>query len=560
MNFRKLSSNVTFGTHFININQIRTMTKKNFLPTNPLRKKSIYLTATFFLTPILTHFVMSGGTVKNALVFAVITSVFAAALVILCINDKKNIRGAVTVATILIAAFISSLSVYTLGYRNAFRLAGYAGDESHSFCGYITGEDADTSSSMFVEIISVNGKSLYPSVVAQGYNHSGHYMPCGTYIEFEAKLELAENRNSEFNEWLKSKNVHTVLSGINGLSLDSSKDKLSIASVVKDFFSDRMVYVFKTVPDRKSFENVHSVADAMMFGDKSKLDGDLKTHFSKSGIIHILCVSGLHFSVMLGGLSLVLKYTVKKRKARCFIIVAAGLFYLFVCGFTRSAVRAAVMALIGAISVSGAKRSYCTYALLFSVCVICIADPSAVFDSGFRMSCVCCTGILCAAHFSEMLAKRLAYRPVLSYVISSFLVSLSASAFLFPYSLCAFGGASSVSVIASSIAVLPAQIFLVLCWIAAIASFAGVGFLNFVSAEILSNICNLICNIAKFFSELEFSYIEYEMPDISFLVFIIILGGATIASFSKHRAVSVYIYTVSASVLATAVLLVTSIG
>ena len=41
------------------------------------------------------------------------------------------------------------------------------------------------------------------------------------------------------------------------------------------------------------------------------------------------------------------------------------------------------------------------------------------------------------------------------------------------------------------------------------------------------------------------------MPDISFLVFMLILGGASLVAFTKHRAVSVYLYTVSASVLFT---------
>ena len=263
---------------------------------------------------------------------------------------------------------------------------------------------------------------------------------------------------------------------------------------------------------------------------------------------------------MLGGLSFILKYTLKRRNARYFILFAAAIAYLFLCGFTKSAVRAALMALIGGMCASGARRNYCTYALLLSVCGICIADPKSVFDGGFRMSCICCVGILCSAVLSEMLGKRFAFRPVTMCVLSSLVVSFSASAFLFPYSVTAFGGASTVSVLASTLAVMPAQLFLVICWIALIVSVLGIGIFDIIIAGLLSGLCEAVCSVARFFSELEYSYIETSVPDISFFVFMLVIAGAAVVSVTKRRAASVYLYTLSVSVLMTAIFLAVSIN
>lgn len=527
------------------------MIKTTILNFKPLQKKSVYLTATFFLTPVITYLVMSGLFSEYIYLFLAVTAVFFIILVSVCVNDRKNIKGAITAVFILSAAFMSAYVSYNAGYTGAVKLLDYTGNKAHSFCGYIAKEDAGTSSYMFVELTSVDGKPVKPSVTAQAFNHTGYYLENGAYVEFEAKLKSVEEKDGENNSWLKSKGVYAVLSGMKDFVPVSEKDKLYIAGKIKDFFSRRMLTITSYILNNDRFQKTFSISNAMMFGDKSGLDKELKMQFSRSGIIHILCVSGLHFSVMLAGLSFILKYTVINRKARYFIITGASFFYLFLCGFTGSALRAAVMSLIGSACITGARKNICTYILLLAVCVICIVNPHSVFDNGFMMSCVCCIGILCSSLLSEQLGKRFRFHPVVSVLLSSVLVSFSASSFLFPYSLAAFNGASTVSVAASTLAVMPAQLFLTVCFIASIVSLADIGICNFIFSSLLSRLCGFICKVAEFFSGLRYSYIECEMPDISFFVFMFILGGAALVAFTKHRAVSVYLYTVSASVLFT---------
>lgn len=534
------------------------LSAKTFFNVNLLESKAFCLGCAFFAVPFVTYFVMSGNFLKYITAFSVVTVLLIAFLVVLCVKNRKNIRGTATALTLVFIAFASSFYTYITGYDNALLIVDEIRDEKHTFSGHVVIEDAETSGPMFVKLTEVDGRRLRIPVMTQCFNYTGFYMDVGTYIEFDGKIRLTEENESKYNEWLKSKGTHTSIYSMKNPCLDSTKDKTYILSGIKSFFKDSLLNVLKIIPDKDRFQRAYSVSSAMMLGDKGELDSKVKEDFSRSGIIHILCVSGLHFSVMLGGLSIVLRHIIKNKKALNVILIVCAVIYLAVCGFTRSALRAAIMSFISAIGISQGKRRYCTHTLLLTVCIICIADPGAVFDGGFRMSCICCVGILCSALVSESIARRFSERPFICVLLSSFTVSLSATSFLMPYNLTAFDGLSTVSAIASTIAVLPAQIFLILCWICIVLSGIMPGFVKIAAASIISGFTELLCGIARFFSDLRYSYISMDVPDFSFLIFMIIIGVAAFVTNSKRRALSCYICFTGVSAAATAMLLVVS--
>lgn len=538
---------------------VTVLSLKTFSGIKLLENKVFYLCLSFFAVPLVVYSVLTGIFISYLPLFLVAFALIVLCLVILCVLNKKNIRGAVIISALVFSALFSSLFTYTNEYRNAESVVEAADGTKHKMGGYVVKGDFDTGSSFFVSITEIDGRELKYPVNAQGFNYTGYYLYEGSFLEFEAKLKsLDEDYDSVYRPWLESKGVHTKLESMSNTVINDDKSRFSAASWARNLFGDALTKLYGGISGGEKFDRVYSLSRAMMLGDKSKLNDETKDNFSKSGIIHILCVSGLHFSVMLGGLSVLFKYTVPIRTARNILLVALSLFYLCICGFSGSALRAAVMAFIAGMSVSGASRNNCTHNLMAAVCFICIINPGAVFDGGFRMSCICCAGIMCSSYISEAVCRRLRYHPISCLVMSSLLVSFSASAFLFPYSLCSFGGVSTVSVIASTVTVLPAQIFLILCFVAVFLSVLGIGFINAVMSALISLFADYICGVAEFFAKLEFSYTESSFPDFSFLVFIVIMACAAITGYSKRRAATVYLYIASASVIGTSVLLITA--
>ncbi len=147
-----------------------------------------------------------------------------------------------------------------------------------------------------------------------------------------------------------------------------------------------------------------ALAAAIITGDKELIPAEMKLDFQRSGVSHILVVSGLHVTFMLSAVYLLFE----KSKLNNLIILpliavfAAALVVLY--GFTPSVIRACVMALI----VYGAKAFYrkpdSITSLVFAGLVIMLFDVSAVLDPSFLLSFGCCFAILIVYPF---ISKRI---------------------------------------------------------------------------------------------------------------------------------------------------------
>ena len=130
-------------------------------------------------------------------------------------------------------------------------------------------------------------------------------------------------------------------------------------------------------------------------------------------------------------------------------------------------------------------------------------------------------------------------------------MSLSAFAFLFPYMLLHNGEVSAVSVISSMIVVYPAQIFLILCWLASLFSFCGLHILDYVFASLIYDLSEFISGVAHFMGNLKFSHFTADFGDLGLAVF---LGMTVVSAFAlgaKHRGLVIHSFVVSLSVAAT---------
>ena len=139
------------------------------------------------------------------------------------------------------------------------------------------------------------------------------------------------------------------------------------------------------------------VFEAVVLGDKTSLDPELRMRYQMAGIVHILAISGLHISILGMGL-----YNLLKRVGLG--IWPAGIFslvimlqYEMMTGGSVSAMRAVTMFLIA----MGARITGRIYdlpsALSITAMLILAESPSYIRDSGFLLSFGCVMGICVAA-------------------------------------------------------------------------------------------------------------------------------------------------------------------
>ncbi len=530
--------------------QLSVFFKRNF--------KTISLSVAFLSVPILTALIMT-GTGKGLYLFILSAVVLLTVTALFLSGGKRFLSsGLFIVALFLAATLIRCVPMYYNGNIYAEKVTEILGNEPHRFEGYAVREDVDSSGGMFVEIVSADGKEFNKTFKVYGINSSGHFIKEGVRLTFDAKLRMTENKkNSSFDtvSWLKGKGVHCEIYDIEELGVDYAGKRVSVGGVIREAVWSRVLEVLEYIQGKEAFERSTALCKALLFGDKSGFDSSDLDAFTKSGMTHLLCVSGLHFSVIMGCLSLLFTLIIPDRRMRVLLLAILGAMYLCACGFSKSALRSAVMIMISTAGVVYGKRHGCTHSLLLATALICLIDPNAIFDVSFRLSVLSCTGIACSGFITDITLKRLEYRPFLRYAAGVLMMSASCFCFTFAYSACAFGGVSLVSAFSSLFAVLPAQICMIVSWLSIVVSFTGKGFLSFAFADIISRLSDFIYGTAHFFSGLKYSYIQTDLPDLSFAVFMAVLVIAGFVTASKSKAYTVYFYVFIMSLMSVTLML-----
>lgn len=133
-------------------------------------------------------------------------------------------------------------------------------------------------------------------------------------------------------------------------------------------------------------EDVRNFLNGMILGDKTELREEVKDDFKKSGLIHLLAVSGLHIS--LAGRSI---YRMLRKLCGSFVIssifgIAGAIFYCILTGMSVSSLRAVIMLSIYFLSqIIGEHYDMMSSASVAGV-VLLLLCPYRIYDTGFLYS------------------------------------------------------------------------------------------------------------------------------------------------------------------------------
>ena len=197
-------------------------------------------------------------------------------------------------------------------------------------------------------------------------------------------------------------------------------------------------------------EDVLPFIKALLLGDTSKLDYEIDTNLTVSGIRHIAAVSGLHVSILLG-----MVYFISGRKRTLTILIGAPFLLLFmaISGFSPSVVRAVLMQLLMLMALLFNKEYDPGTGLAFAALVMLCINPLVITSVGFQLSVASVAGIfLFSGRISSWLLDNRCLgrfskkgKQVVSGIATSVAVSLSAMLTTIPLTAFYFGAVSLVS-------------------------------------------------------------------------------------------------------------------
>lgn len=188
----------------------------------------------------------------------------------------------------------------------------------------------------------------------------------------------------------------------------------------------KMKLFFEAMIDKVLSKVNASIMKAMLLGNKNELDSEVKDLYQRSGISHILAISGLHISLIgMGIYKLLRRIRIPLIVASCvaiFIMINYGIMI----GLSASSYRAIVMFILQ-VTAKVVKRTYDTLtALALASLLILIEQPLYIYHAGFLLSFGAVMGI---ALLYPILSKWI---PCKNKILQSFMTSLSVSLFTFP--------------------------------------------------------------------------------------------------------------------------------
>ncbi|OGY35432.1 MAG: hypothetical protein A3E36_01915 [Candidatus Andersenbacteria bacterium RIFCSPHIGHO2_12_FULL_45_11b] len=243
----------------------------------------------------------------------------------------------------------------------------------------------------------------------------------------------------EYGEFLRDEGISLVVR-------NAQVDVLQLGNAPVDMFRIQVVRRIGTLfrePDA-------SLMTAMIAGDQGMIPQSIKDIYRRSGITHILSISGLHVSIIAIVLSFIVGLFHVSSLVRSFIISGLLWTYIVAVGAPASAVRAGVFwtcyvlayhvrAFVGLLTV-----------ILLTLAVLLTISPELVRSIGFELSVVAVCGIGVALFF----VRRIRFSSWMQDIATLFAVSLGATIATAPLTLYYFGNVSLAGLV-TNIAVVP---------------------------------------------------------------------------------------------------------
>lgn len=181
----------------------------------------------------------------------------------------------------------------------------------------------------------------------------------------------------------------------------------------------------KTVPEPAS-----SLLNGISIGAKESISNDFKDMLIKTGVIHIIVLSGYNITIVANTIINFFKiFPLPRFFGTIFGALGIG-FFSVITGGEPATVRAAIMALLAIIANESGKIYIAIYALIFAAFFMVLQNPMLLrFDASFQLSFLATLGII---FFTPLLNKRLKFIPEKFNIKENAVATLSAQAAVLP--------------------------------------------------------------------------------------------------------------------------------
>lgn len=178
-----------------------------------------------------------------------------------------------------------------------------------------------------------------------------------------------------------------------------------------------------------------AISLALILGDNSMLDKEIRDSFTNTGALHVLAVSGLHISIIMQILmaALAVFSGVLSRRVAVILLIGIMWWYAAITGLSPSVLRAVIMFTVLSIAQLSGRNYDSLNTLLFTAFVLVLWNPLTVFDIGFQLSFLAMLGIF--LFYEKIESFWVIRQPILQKVWQGTAIGLAAQVMTTPLSL-----------------------------------------------------------------------------------------------------------------------------
>jgi len=360
--------------------------------------------------------------------------------------------------------------------------------------------------------ILVNGKILL------SVKHNKQHFKYGDFIRVQTRLKKPHNFNNpggfDYERYLLYRGIK-----VRGFVDDSAKILIirrNIGNIFKIHLEDFRTSIRKLISATSpNYEG--KILQALILGEKGEIPEDILEDFKRTGISHVLAISGLHIGII-AFLSLILVRTCMKSSE--YLLLRFNIFkisllfatipiiiYAFIAGLGISTIRATIMILTFLLSSLLDRERDILNTVALAAFIILIIAPASLFDVSFQLSFTAVTAIIVITpRLSIFIPKWNAEedkppslkRKITLNILLFIIVSLAATLGTLPLIAFYFNRLSTVTLL-SNIMIIPIIGFVVL----------PLGLLTIVIAPVISPLATVLIKIASFFAGFSVSIINF---------------------------------------------------
>ena len=324
---------------------------------------------------------------------------FALLVVLLLWRKKRTIarRNGIAAAAALLAASILALVAVDVRIAGAERHAG----ETAAVVGTVeeVSYTNEYSGQYVVSAVSIGGAHTGAKIRLSTADPSLH--PGDSVIVTGTLTLLPENDNGfPARRYYRSRGIFLAMEADEDLPVVIGSEK-TFSSLVADL-RGRLAGVYASLlPNDEA-----GLVSALLIGDRDGLPDSAVRDFRALGISHLLAISGLHLSVLMGTLEGILRFFRLRRRARRLLLVPAVVGFMILSGFSASVVRAGCMILICILMSLLTHREDVPSSLAYAAALIILFSPDALFDVGLQLSVSAMLGCFLAGSWAKLLRGK----------------------------------------------------------------------------------------------------------------------------------------------------------